>query len=140
MLEMPVSSRPALWGGLALGYPKFIADISLEQVGEKWVGKVEENPRCWLELTFEKGEVSVPWKDELELSETFYLFKGSPERLNIMKQEVIRKEKAEKTTGSISMTIESDQEWIKLLPGRRLEAPALMRTFKGLGLLTRSSE
>jgi len=140
VLEMPVSSQPALWGGLALGYPKFMAEISLDEDGGEWTGGVEGNPRCLMELTFSPEEVEVPWKDDLELSETFYLFKGSPDNLNIMSQEIVREEVAEKTTGTISLTLDTDREWIELLPDRDLEAPAVMRTFRGLGLLTRRSE
>jgi len=140
VLEMPVSSKPALWGGLALGYPKFMADISLDRVGEEWIGKVADNPRCSMELTFREGDVSVPWKDDLDLSETFYLLKGSPEKLNIMKSEIVREESAIKTTGTAELTIDSSGRWTELLPDRREGLPAVMRTFKGLGLLTRSSD
>jgi hypothetical protein len=138
VLEMPVSSKAALRGGLLLGYPKFMADISLVQEDGEWTGRVAPNPRCVIDMTFQEAEVNVPWKDELHLAETFYLFKG--DGLNIMELEIIREEKAEKTSGSISLSLDSDQKWRELLPQGKIQASAVKRTFKGLALLTRRSE
>lgn len=75
VLDMPVSSRLALWTGRATGFPKYIEkDISLVREGQAWKGQVVRADRRRLSLEFRAGTPGpLPDSEQQELeAPTFF--------------------------------------------------------------------
>ena len=55
VITMPVTERFPCWGGIQLGFPKYITDINLGPIKGGWKGKVIHEGRALLSLEYTPG-------------------------------------------------------------------------------------
>jgi len=137
VLSMPASSFIACATGKRLGYPKYIPDQqTLEPIGNDWEGKVTHAGKSPFTLKFSPGDVDVWWKDVFKKGDVFFI-RDSHDRINQM-QSVIQDYKIDDIkTGNVTISVDSDDEWSKLVPGSKQTVPGIFNTFVGKVALTR---
>jgi hypothetical protein len=136
-LEMPVSAKSALNSGLMMGYPKYLADISLAAGDRSGEGAVRVEGREFFGLRHDPAEVEVPALEEEEMVVPFYLVAGS--RINIMQNEVVEQNSFTCRPGIVSLSVNSKARWTGLLAGAETKGPGVMKIITGRFNLTRRS-
>jgi len=136
-LEMPVSAKSALNSGLMMGYPKYMADISLEAGDSGCESAVKVEGREFFRMHYEPAEVEVPALEEEEMTVPFYLVVGG--RINIMQNEVVEQNSFTCRTGMVSVSVKSKDRWTGLLDSPEMKGPGVLKIITGRFNLTRRS-
>jgi hypothetical protein len=137
-LEMPVSAQSALNSGLMMGYPKYMADISLTPDNGGYEGQVTVEGREFFRMDFQPAEIEVAALEEEEMTVPVYLPGGG--RVNIMQNEVAEQRSFECRTGTVKVGVNGKMKWTELLDGAEVEGPGVMKVVKGRFNLTRRSK
>ena len=137
-LEMPVSAKSALNSGLIMGYPKYMADISLSAGDGKGEGAVKVDGRDFFRMHYDPAEVEVPGLEEEDLTVPFYLV--SDGRVNIMQNEVVEQNSFSCRTGMVSVRVISKARWTGLLDSPEVKGPGVLKIITGRFNLTRRSK
>jgi hypothetical protein len=69
---MPVSAKSALNSGLIMGYPKYMADISLKAEDRGWEGKAAVEGREFFRLRYEPAEIEKILDDVINAHNKFW--------------------------------------------------------------------
>lgn len=136
-LEMPVSAKSALNSGLMMGYPKYLAEISLVAGDRGYASAVQVEGREFFRLHYEPAEVEVAALAEEEMIVPFYLVAGG--RINIMQNEVVEQTSFTCRPGRISLRVNSKAGWTGLLDRPELQGPGVLKVITGRFNLTRRS-
>ncbi|HUT55173.1 MAG TPA: acetoacetate decarboxylase family protein [bacterium] len=136
-LEMPVSAKSALNSGLMMGYPKYMADISLTSGNGGYDGAVKVEGREFFRMNYKPAEVEVTALEEEEMTVPFYLVVGG--RINIMQNEVVEQKSFTSRPGIISLGVSSKARWTGLLDSPELKGPGVLKIITGRFNLTRRS-
>ena len=136
-LEMPVSAKSALSSGLMMGYPKYMADISLASANGSREGKVLLDGREFFRMHYEPAEVEVPALEEDEMTVPFYLVLDG--LINIMQNEVVEQKSFSCRPGVIGLSVKSKAKWTGLLDGPEMHGPGVLKVVTGRFNLTRRS-
>jgi len=138
-LEMPVSAKSALNSGLMMGYPKYMADISLAAGDSGWDAAVKSDGRDFFRMRYEPAEVEVPALEEEEMTVPFYLVPGG--RINIMQNEIAEQNSYSCRPGlvSVSVSVNTKARWTGLLDRLELKGPGVLKIITGRFNLTRRS-
>jgi len=137
-LEMPVSAKSALNSGLIMGYPKYMADISLSTGDGGGEGAVKVDGQDFFRMHYDPAEVEVPGLEEEELTVPFYLV--SDGRVNIMQNEVVEQNSFTCRPGMVSVRVNSKARWTGLLDSPELKGPGVLKIITGRFNLTRRSK
>jgi hypothetical protein len=137
-LEMPVSAKSALNSGLIMGYPKYMADISLQEKNGCYEGGVRVEGKEFFSMSYEPSQVEVAGLDEEEVTVPVYL--PNRGRVNIMQNEVVEQNSFDCRTGMVTVRVNTDAGWTKLLDNRELRGPGVYKKFTGAFNLTRRSK
>lgn len=136
-LEMPVSAKSALNSGLMMGYPKYLADISLAAGDSGGEGAVKVDGRDFFRMHFDPAEVEVRGLKEEEMTVPFYLVADG--RINIMQNEVVEQNSFTCRIGMVSVRVNSKARWTGLLDGPEMKGPGVLKIITGRFNLTRRS-
>ena len=136
-LEMPVSAKSALNSGLMMGYPKYMADISLKLGDNGCESAVNVARREFFRLHWEPAEVTVPALEEEEMTVPFYLVVGG--RINIMQNEVAEQKSFTSRPGMIGLSLNTKARWTGLLDNPEMKGPGVLKIITGRFNLTRRS-
>jgi len=136
-LEMPVSAKSALDSGLMMGYPKYMADISLKAGDGGYDSAVMVEGREFFRMHYAPAEVEVPGLEEEEMTVPVYLVVGG--RINIMQNEVVEQKSFTSRPGLVSVSVNSKAKWTGLLDGPELRGPGVLKIITGRFNLTRRS-
>jgi hypothetical protein len=136
-LEMPVSAESALNSGLIMGYPKYMADITLTTGESGGDGAVKVEGRDFFAMDYRPEEVVVPSLDEEDLRVPFYLVSNAG--INIMSNEVVEQNSFTCRTGRVSARVQCQAAWTGLLPGPEVQGPGVVKVITGRFNLTRRS-
>lgn len=138
VLEMPVSAKSALNSGLMMGYPKYMADISLEAGAEGYQSAVKVEGLEFFRMRYEPAKVEVAALEEEEVTVPFYLVNNNG-RINIMQNEVVEQNSFNSRPGMVSVRVNSKARWTGLLDGPDVKGPGVLKIFTGRFNLTRRS-
>ena len=136
-LEMPVSAKSALGSGLMMGYPKYMADISLKAGDSGYDSAVKVEGREFFSMHYEPAEVEVPALEEEEMTVPFYLVLGG--RINIMQNEIAEQKSYSCRPGMVSVSVNSKAKWTGLLDSPEMKGPGVLKIITGRFNLTRRS-
>ena len=136
-LEMPVNAKSALNSGLMLGYPKYMADISLVTGDSGSEGAVKVEGRDFFRMLYEPAEVEVTALEEEEMTVPVYLVLDG--RINIMQNEIAEQKSYSCRPGLISLSVNSKARWTGLLDRLELKGPGVLKIITGRFNLTRRS-
>ena len=137
ILSMPASSFIACSTGKRLGYPKYIPDsLTLESIDNAWVGKVIHAEKSPFILQFSPADVDVWWKDVFIKGDLFFI-RDNNNRINQMQSNIQDVKFDEFKTGNVTITIDSNDEWSKLVRGSCETATGIFNKFVGKVALTR---
>ena len=136
-LEMPVSAKSALNSGLIMGYPKYLAEISLSAGDRGGEGAVKVDGRDFFRMHYDPAEVEVAALEEEEMTVPFYLVADG--RINIMQNEVVEQNSFTCRTGMVSVRVNSQARWTGLLDSPELKGPGVLKIITGRFNLTRRS-
>ena len=138
VLEMPVSAKSALQSGLMMGYPKYMADISLEVGDSGCAGAVTVEGREFFRMHYRPAEVEVPALEEEEMTVPVYLVQGG--KINIMQNEVAEQKSYSCQPGMVGVSVNSKTKWTGLLDGPEMQGPGVLKIITGRFNLTRRSK
>ena len=136
-LEMPVTAKSALQSGLMLGYPKYMAEISLEAGDRGAEAAVKVEGRDFFRMQHDPAEVEVAALEEEEMTVPVYLVLSG--RINIMQNEVVEQTSSTLRPGLVSLRVNSKAKWTGLLDNPEVKGPGVLKTFAGRFNLTRRS-
>ena len=136
-LEMPVSAKSALTSGVMMGYPKYMADISLKAGDSGYDSAVKVEGRDFFRMHYDQAEVEVPALEEEEMTVPFYLVLGG--RINIMQNEVVEQKSFTCRPGMVSVSVNSKAKWTGLLDSPEMKGPGVLKIITGRFNLTRRS-
>lgn len=136
-LEMPVDAQSALNSGLMMGYPKYMAEISMNATDRGGEGLVKIAGKDFFGLRYEPAEIEVAGLDEEELTVPVYLVANG--RINIMQNEVVSQTSFSSRSGMISLSVNSQALWTKLLDQPKTTGPGVLKVITGQFNLTRRS-
>ncbi len=136
-LEMPVSAKSALNSGLIMGYPKYLAEISLVAGDRKGEGAVKVDGQDFFRMQYDPAEVEVRGLEEEEMTVPFYLVADG--RINIMQNEVAEQSSFTCRTGIVSVRVNSQARWTGLLDSPEIKGPGVLKIITGRFNLTRRS-
>ena len=137
-LEMPVSAKSALNSGLMMGYPKYMADISLVAGDSGYESAVKVEGREFFRMHFAQAEVEVTALEEEEMTVPFYLVLDG--RINIMQNEVVEQKSFTCRPGMVSLSVNSKARWTGLLDSPEMKGPGVLKIITGRFNLTRRSK
>jgi len=136
-LEMPVSAKSALDSGLMMGYPKYMAEISLLAGDSGYDSAVQVEGRDFFRMHYDQAEVEVTALEEEEMTVPFYLVVGG--WINIMQNEVVEQNSFTCRPGMISLSVNSKARWTGLLDSPEMKGPGVLKIITGRFNLTRRS-
>lgn len=136
-LEMPVSAKSALNSGLIMGYPKYMADISLAAGDRGGEGAVKVEGRDFFQMGYDPAELAVPGLEEEEMTVPFYL--AADGRVNIMQNEIVEQKSFTCRSGLVSLRVHSKARWTGLLEHSEIKGPGVWKIITGRFNLTRRS-
>jgi|GEM_PF-4859268 len=137
-LEMPVSAKSALNSGLMMGYPKYMADISLATGDSGYESAVKVEGREFFRMHYDQAEVDVTGLEEEEMTVPFYLVLD--DWINIMQNEVVEQKSFTCRPGMISLSVNSNARWVGLLDKPEMKGPGVLKIITGRFNLTRRSK
>jgi len=137
-IEMPVSAKSALNSGLMMGYPKYMADISLEAGAGGHEAAVKVEGRELFRMHYAPAKVEVAGLEEEEMTVPVYLVLGH--RINIMQNEVAEQKSFSCRNGMVSLSVSSKAQWTQLLDSPELKGPGVLKIITGRFNLTRRSK
>ena len=136
-LEMPVNAKSALQSGLMLGYPKYMADISLKAGDSGYEGAVKVEGRDFFSMQYKPAEVEVAALEEEEMTVPVYLVLDG--RINIMQNEIAEQKSYSCRPGLVSLSVNSKARWTGLLDRPEMKGPGVLKIITGRFNLTRRS-
>ena len=120
-----------------MGYPKYMADISLAAGNGGYDGAVAVAGREFFRMHYEPKAVAVPAMEEEEMTVPVYLVLDG--KINIMQNEVAEQKSFAANPGVVSVSLNSKARWTGLLDGAEAQGPGVLKIITGRFNLTRRS-